>query len=59
MNFTENPVQSKQRERRLSAGTIAAHLDSGARVQRAGSGHFVRFGEFPRTENEPRIAGPQ
>jgi hypothetical protein len=59
MNFTENPVHSKPRERRLPAGAMVRYLDICALVQQAGSGQVPGSCELSCTAHAPRIAGPQ
>ena len=41
MNFSENPVPSKLRERRLPAGAMASYRDICALVQQVASGQVL------------------
>jgi hypothetical protein len=58
MNFTGNPVHSKLRERRLSAGATASYLNTRPAPQ-TGSGRIHCSVELLHPGRVPRIAGPR
>ena len=59
MNFTENPVHSKLRERRLPGGAMASCLDTRTHLQQTRSCRIHCSVELLHPGRVPRIAGPR